>query len=296
MHRHVIATVVALVYLCPVFAQSPTAEQKAATVAYVQSLQKENGGFAADQRPETPSTLPATNSALRALKYFGGQLKDKAGCEKFVRSCFDPATGTYRPTPNGKPDARTMALGVMVAAELKLPASEFADQTKFMSFVNQNAKTFEDMRMGAAGYEAVGMRFSTPHPWVAEINKLRNPDGTYGRGGNVARDTGGAAAAILRLGGQVEQKDKVIKALKTGQQPDGGFGREGQTGSDLETTYRIMRAFFMLKEKPDVEACRAFVAKCRNKDGSYSLQPGQPGNISATYFAGIILHWLDGMK
>ena len=66
-----------VVWLAPALAQAPTAEQKKATVAYVQSLQKENGGFAADRRPDSPATLPATSSALRALKYFGGELKNR---------------------------------------------------------------------------------------------------------------------------------------------------------------------------------------------------------------------------
>jgi hypothetical protein len=57
-----------------------------------------------------------------------------------------------------------------------------------------------------------------------------------------------------------------------------------------------MRAFHMLKEKPDVVTLTRFIASCRNADGSYSVAPGQNGNVSATYFAGIILHWLEGMK
>ena len=54
-------------------------------------------------------------------------------------------------------------------------------------------------------------------------------------------------------------------------------------------------AFVMLKKKPDIELCRAFVAHCRNLDGGYGLAPAQRSNISATYFAAIILHWLNEM-
>jgi hypothetical protein len=58
-----------------------------------------------------------------------------------------------------------------------------------------------------------------------------------------------------------------------------------------------MRAFVMLKARPaDVAKCRAFIASCRNEDGSYSVRPGQPGSMSGTYFASIILHWLDKAK
>jgi hypothetical protein len=52
----------------------------------------------------------------------------------------------------------------------------------------------------------------------------------------------------------------------------------------------------MLKAKPDIAACQGFIAKCRNQDGSYGTQPGQPGTVSGTYYAGIILHWLEEMK
>jgi hypothetical protein len=50
----------------------------------------------------------------------------------------------------------------------------------------------------------------------------------------------------------------------------------------------------MLKERPsDVKALREFVAKCRNDDGGFGVAPGEPSSASGTYFAGIILHWLD---
>jgi hypothetical protein len=54
-----------------------------------------------------------------------------------------------------------------------------------------------------------------------------------------------------------------------------------------------MRTFMMLKEKPDEAKLRAFIAKCRNADGGYGVAPGQSSTVSGTYFAGIVLHWLD---
>ena len=111
--------------------------------------------------------------------------------------------------------------------------------------------------------------------------------------GSLSVHSYGVMVAVLRLEGQVEHKDAVLKTLKAGQRADGGFGKEEAKGSDLETSYRIMRAFHMLKEKPaDVAAFRAFVAKCRNADGGYGVAPGQPPNAGGTYFAAIILHWL----
>ena len=71
-----------------------------------------------------------------------------------------------------------------------------------------------------------------------------------------------------------------------------GFGKEKAEGSDLESTYRVMRAFHMLKERPDAERCRAFVAKCRNADGGYGVAPGQASAAGPTYYAASILGWL----
>ena len=75
---------------------------------------------------------------------------------------------------------------------------------------------------------------------------------------------------------------------------DGGFARADSSGSDLETSYRVMRTYHMLKAKPARAGdFRAFVAKCRNADGGYGPQPGKPSHVGATYNAGIILHWLE---
>jgi hypothetical protein len=80
--------------------------------------------------------------------------------------------------------------------------------------------------------------------------------------------------------------------LNAGQRPDGGFGKGGAKGSDLETTYRVVRCYVMLKQTPDVKKCLGFVAKCRNDDGGYASEPGLPSNVGATYFAAILQHWL----
>ena len=67
----------------------------------------------------------------------------------------------------------------------------------------------------------------------------------------------------------------------------------GTAGSDLETTYRVMRAFMMLKDRPsDVNGLRRFIARCRNTDGGYGVAPGQPSTVGGSYFAAIIRHWL----
>jgi len=289
-----LAFAILTIVFCLAPARGQTPEQKKATIAYLQKLQTDEGGFL----PSAPSSgkrdapsLRATSSALRALKYFGGEPKDKKTCAAFVESCFDKASGGFADQPGGKPDVATTAIGFMAAAELKLPADPYA--AGVVKFLTENAKTFEEIRIAAAGLEALGKRPAQADAWLEQVAKMRNADGTFGKGDGLARDTGSAAVVVLRLGGKLEQKDQVLKTLKAGQRGDGGFGKEGAQGSDLETSYRVMRAFMMLKEKPaEVEKLRAFVAKCRNDDGGYGVSPGQPSTVSGTYFASIILHWL----
>jgi prenyltransferase beta subunit len=162
-----------------------------------------------------------------------------------------------------------------------------------VTYLTRQTETFEEIRIAAAGLEATGDKSPLADKWLKQIDAMRNPDGSYGKGDGVARDTGGAVAAVLRLGGTVAKPAEVVRILNAGQRGDGGFGKAGTTGSDLETTYRVMRTYHMLKAKPaDAERCRAFVAKCRNADGGYGVAPGQPSAVGSTYYAAIILHWL----
>ncbi len=274
---------------------SQTTDEKKATVAYVQKLQQADGGFigvlpAANVKAAGPG-LKTTSTALRALKYFGGEPKESASLPKFVASHFDKATGGFSDLPGGKTDVFTTAVGLMAVTQLKMPAEPYLEPA--MKFMSDNAKTFEDIRIAAAGFEATGKKAPKADEWIKEIVKTRNADGTYGKGAGTARATGSAAAAILRLGGTIDMRDNVVKAIKAGQRADGGFGKEEEAGSDLETSYRVTRALHMMKEKPDEAKLRAFIAKCRNADGGYGVAPGQGSSVSGTYFAGIILHWLD---
>jgi prenyltransferase beta subunit len=275
-------------------AQNP--RQINATVAYLRSLQTEGGGFTAtaqrptDKQPNSPS-LRATSAALRSLKYFGGAPRDAEASKRFVAQCFDKTSGGFADTPGGKPDVATTAVGLMALAELKMPLEAYRDAA--VKYLDDHAKSFEDIRIAAAGLEAVQARSPRAEAWLKQVADLRNPEGTYGKDNDLARDTGSAVVVVLRLGGEVQNRDAVLQALKRGQRSDGGFGKAGVKASDLETTYRVMRAFMMLKARPDnVQSLHAFIAKCRNEDGGYGISPGQPSTAGSTYFAAIIRHWL----
>src|SRR5262249_22112852 len=156
------------------------------------------------------------------------------------------------------------------------------------------AKTFEEIRLAAAGLEAIGKSAPSTDAWLKIIAAMQNADGSFGKDKGAARDTGSAVAAILRLGGKIEHPDRVIEVMKHGQRADdGGFGKADADASDLETCYRITRSLHMLKQKPrNSVRLRAFIAQCRNPDGGYGVVPGQPSSTGGTYFAAILLHWL----
>jgi prenyltransferase beta subunit len=283
--------------VCVPCLRAQSAEERKATVAYLQGLQAADGGFL----PAAPdpagnrlskSSLRSTSSALRALKYFGGEPRDRKAAASFVEKCYDKATGGFVDRPGGKPDVAVTAIGIMAVVEVKLPTEPYAEGV--LKYLGDNVKGFEDIRIAAAGLEALGKKGPQADAWLKEVAKLRHEDGTYGKGGGAARDTGGATVAVLRLGGEVPHKDNVVKAIKAGQRDDGGWGKDGAKGSDLESSYRVMRCFHMFKEKPaDAAKVKAFIAKCRNKDGGYGVEPGKESTAGGTYFASIILHWLE---
>lgn len=265
------------------------------TIAYVQKLQTRSNGFLAGAPKSTAPALPtlrATSSAVRALHYFGGDIPYKDACITFVESCHDPATGGFRDTPKGTPDVFSTAVGLMAVTELKMPTDKYAQGA--VKYLSDNAKSFEDIRIAAAGLERLKAKSPKNDDWLKEVVKLQNPDGTFGKGPGQARATGGSVVTLLRLGGKVPDTERVLKVLKAGQRQNGGYGKnDDEIASDLETTYRVMRCFVMLKSKPgNVEGIRSFVAKCRNPDGGYGIAPGQASSIGGTYFASIILHWL----
>lgn len=282
-------------FLCPSLARADTPAEVKATIAFVQKLQTSTGAFIS--MPPQPNirlapNLRATNSAIHALRYLGGEIPDKEACIKYVANCFDPQTGGFANMPRNDPEVFTTAAGLMAVTTLKMPADRYvAGAVKFLA---GNAKSFEDIRMAAAALE----RLNKPAPvatWLDDVRKLQNDDGSFGKGAGLARLTGGAAVTVLRLGGQLKGRDRLVQILNQGQRADGGWGNEEEpTKSDLETTYRVMRAYVLLKERPANEkALRAFIAKCRNDDGGYGMMPGDTSLVSATYFAVIVKHWLD---
>jgi len=266
------------------------APDRKATVAYLVGLQNKDGGF----RPSADvdkASLRATSSAIRAIKYLGGDLPNRAACAKFVESCFDKESGGFADAPGGKADVAVTAVGLMAVTELKLDADRYVGPA--CKYLDDHARSFEEVRIAVAGFEAVGRKPAHADAWAEQVRKTANADGTFGSGAGKARDTGSAEVVLLRLGQKPDKPEALVKALQEGQLADGGFGKEGKE-SDLESTYRILRCFHMLNARPsDSGRLRNFIAACRNRDGGYGVAPGRPSSVSGTYFAAIVTHWLD---
>jgi hypothetical protein len=284
--------------LCVVVCVAPAARGEKpdarATVAFLARLQNKDGGFRPSPMDEK-SSLRATSSAIRAIKYLGGDLPNRAECVKFVESCFDKASGGFADAPGGKPEVAVTAVGLMAVVELKMDAEKYTGPA--IKYLDENAKNFDDVRIAVAGFEAIGKKAPQAEKWAEMVQKMAGPDGLFGKEEGQARDTGGAVVVLLRLGAKVEKPEVVLKALNGGQRADGGFGKAGEKGSDLESTYRVLRAYHMLKAKPaDVARLRQFIDSCRNADGGYGVAPGKPSSASGTYFAAIVLTWLAPMS
>jgi hypothetical protein len=283
----------ALLVVVPAFATAQTPDTPAAAVKFFSGLyDPSTGGF-----QETPGGRPEvrpTLTANRVFKYLGGTHPDKDKSAAFIMSRYDPATGGFS-NPGDKPDFSTTQLGVLAALEHGLPKEKFV---KAMDYLKENAKTFEEIRVGAAAVEVWGVK-ECPfdiQPWL-KVGDEYAASLTAGKMPHGARETGSLAAFRLRLGQPLPHRSGVVEALRAGQRPDGAWGKTDETTSDVETTYRVMRAFMLLKEKPkDPAGVRKFLMSCRNADGGFGTNPGQPSSASGTYFYAIVSKWLDELE
>ncbi|CAN5743595.1 hypothetical protein BH23PLA1_BH23PLA1_08950 [soil metagenome] len=271
--------------------QEPTPDDLKATAKYATDRQNADGSFSAE--PGEAPSLGATSSAIRILKYVGGTVPDVPACAEYVKSCFDADSGGFAPTPGGTPDVRTTAIGLMAVKELKIDDAAMIERA--CQFMADRPEAFEDVRMAIAGFEAIERQSPRFRTWSARLLNSRNDDGTWGQGASQAFDTGGIGASILRMGADLDNKEAVAEAIRSAQKPEGGWS-SGEGPPDLASSYRVMRALYMLGEPPDVESLRQFIASCRKPDGGYATTPEGDSSISGTYFAAIMLYWLAELE
>jgi poly(3-hydroxybutyrate) depolymerase/prenyltransferase beta subunit len=286
------ASLAALTLADPAPAQTPAELER--TAAYSASFQNPDGGFAGQKGQ--PSSLGATSSAIRTLGFAGGSIPDVAKCIAYVKSCYDPTVGGFAPTPGGKVDVGTTASGLMALGALKVAPTPFAEAC--IVYFSKQAKTFEQVRISVAGLEAIKATSPDFPRWIEQVKEGQNPDGTFGEGPARPRATGSKVAALLRMNLTLEPEKKlaIVKALRDGQKPDGGWA-EADGPSDLGTSYRIMRAFSMMKEKPDLDRLKGYLARHRREDGGYAPTPSGASDLGGTYYCSIMNYWarrLDG--
>ncbi len=234
--------------------------------------------------------LRAVNGASKAIKLLGGQVTGVEKLRAFVRSCIDPATGGFAEEPGGKVSVSATAVGVITAVEVGVPRDTVR---KSLDYLKANAKSWEEVRIAGAAVEAWGVK-DCPFdlaPWDAIADTAGELAVGSPRDGG-ARDVGGVVAFKLRLGREVPARDAVTGFLQTGQRPDGGWSKPGADDSDLESSYRVMRALHLLKAKPEATAARRFLASCRKPDGGYSVTTKEPAGMSGVYYAAMIESWL----
>ncbi len=285
-----IVGLVAFLLVVPRPSAAQTPAEMARTAAYLEAMQNPDGGFGG--KPGDRSSLGATSSAVRQLKSVGGSVPDISSCMAYLKGCFDPKAGGFAPSPGGPPDVHTTASGLMALGELKIATDEIVNAC--IGYFGKEVKTFEEIRIAVAGLEAVKKPSPDFPRWIEQVNSDRNSDGTWGSAGGQARATGSAAAALLRMGVDLDKKDAVVSTLKAAQRPDGGWSRDG-TASDLETTYRIARALFMMKEAPDLDRLRSYLAGHRREDGGYASKPGGSDG-GGTYFCTTVERWVRLMS
>lgn len=295
-----------LMLLIPTVASAQTEKiereikERLGAIRFVHLLENPNGGFASGPK-DMQVSLKATSAAVRSLKYLTGKKALEAIphpklTTAYVLSCYDAKSGGFADAPGGKPDLYTTAVGIMAAVELEIPKDKYA---KCMEYLKENAKSFEDVRIAGAAVEAWGVKecgFDLK-PWLDIAANQLGDDGTAGKDEAIPHETASVIALQLRLGvpgKQLKNSNKLDDVLQAGQWMDGGYGRAGAKGSDLESTYRVMRAYILLKERPkDRDGMRAFIHKCRNPDGGFGVKPGDASTVAGTYFATIIVKWMN---
>jgi len=156
--------------------------------------------------------------------------------------------------------------------------------------MSENAKEFEEIRMAAAGMEAAGQRTTFARVWLVNLQRRANPDGSYGKGAEIPRATGGTVAAILRLGGKAGGFRLGHRHTEQRTEQGRWFGKDDTGASDLESSYRIMRCYHMLKPsaasggRPRIH--RRVPQRRWRVRGSTR---GSPSNVSGTYLLALFL-------
>jgi len=280
--------------LLPTLAFAQTAEEKKATIQFIEGLRDKESGAFKNTANDKPS-LRACNGAVKSLKALGVKAADIEKIQKFILGCYDEKTGAFA-EPGGKPDVTITSIGVIVACEVSIDHKDFP---KAMEYVLANAKVFEEVRIAAAAVEAWGAKGLKLNSLIDVVDKAAQAPVEDPQDGS-AREVAAVAVSSLRFEHAIPDfvRDLFLTSvLVPGQCDDGGWRKKSEKTSDIESTYRVMRAFKMLDAKPkNIPQLEKFLVSHRNKDGGYATKPGDPSSMSGVYSAVILSKWLGEME
>jgi len=278
-------------YAAPPAAPGQPARAEDSIVAAVLALQDpQTGAFRVSS--ESPPSLRACNGAVKILRTRRAEIPQRRELIQFVRGCYDGLAGHFQ-EPGQKPTVAINAIGLMLIRELDLPREEFAGALRYLA---KEATTWEDIRIAAAAVEAWGVR-EAEYPREA-WEKLAQAEAATAKPQD-ARFQGGYLALQLRLE-WLRPRDvptaRITQILES-QLPDGGWGPPGQTTSDLETTYRVLRGLhYAGAQGPATQKAYArtqeLLRRLQTREGLYPNRAGTPANLSGTYYAVMIQSWI----
>lgn len=266
------------------------------SIAFLKSVQLPSGAFSVKNHLVDKTAVPsirATRTGIKAFMLYGSQAPNQDKILQFVKDCHSEKTGGFSDRPGIAPDPISTSVALMILKELNQPVEPYLKPA--LAYMNENTKTFEEIRMVAPSFEQLDLKSPAAEAWGKIIDEARNPDGSYGKGPGMVRTTALRLVARQRLRLPVPAKESILAIIRQGQLEDGGFGSDQPGGSDLESCYRIVRLFSRLGSEPDKPAAvRAFIESCHHQSGGFGVKPGEAPSLHGTYYAAIVTSWLDG--
>jgi prenyltransferase beta subunit len=247
----------ALACALPVLAIAEPAQASAIdhAVAYLESRQQTDGGFAEPGSTATPGLTAWAVLGLAAV----GQAPDTAA-----------AYLTSKPYPT----ATDLALRLLALDALGRDVDVLADQLEGLGRPNGGiGQAVNSTIWGVIALRAAGRTIESDT--VRFLTDAQQATGGWSWGRGIAPDADDTAAAIqaLRAAGVSKSSAAVRRGLaflRARQNPDGGFELVERRGSNAQSTSWALQAFVAAGRDAGAKA-RAYLARLQRDDGSFRL-------------------------
>ena len=177
MPRFLLLTTACVLVLGNAQAQDPGRQ---ATVAYIHTLQADNGGFKADSTDKNGPSLRSTTSAVRGAPSFRRSSRQPAGMSTICRRLPRWPNRRLRGRTQGQNRRGLDSIGLMAIKALGMPAGKYGPGAN--KYLTEQVVSFEDIRIAAAGLESIDAKSSKNQAWLDMVLKMRGSDGTFGAG------------------------------------------------------------------------------------------------------------------